>query len=1412
MGYSEDQPKGAKPGQRGLFRLDVLLLAFLLVGWSLIFTTATLGLQRSEQQWLSVGLVSEAAADYSAAPTGALRLARLDPEIIEAIKQDQLQQLATPTPSVAVLTTTPTPTATPTATPMIGSLFVSAGGPYEGEEGSSISLIAENTSVLGLIPGVISYFWDLDNDGQYDDANDASASVVFYDEGEYPISVQATDLLGRVDTDTTTIQVSNAPPLITMGQDIETGEGQEVAFAATANDPGHDLLFFEWDFDDGSPPVKDTLSPHHTYVNNELYTVRLQVKDNDGGVTEDFLTVNVGNLPPLVNAGPDQVTTEGSAVVLNGTATDPGKLDKLTYAWDLNYDGSTFIADWGNKTASTIYPDGPATIIAAFRARDNGGGEDIDTVKITVNNVPPVITSVSNDGPVGEGSSLSLTVSATDAGNDPLTFAFDWQDDGTFDTVGQPSAVSNIWYNQGEFTVRIRVDDGDGGQAFTTTTISTLNEPPIAIVNADSEQFEGSAVLFDASDSYDSGINDVLTYQWDFGDGSSASGVNASHVYADNKVYSATLTVTDDSDAVSTAAVGVSILNANPVANAGSDLIVDEGINVTLSFNGTATDPGTADILTYEWDFNYDGVSFNSEATGASPTHIFSIPDGPKDYIVALRVRDDDYPASTGETGEHIDTLKLTVKNLPPWNVSAGGPYLSTVSQPITLNGTAQDFIFDTLTYAWDLDNDGSFETPGQTALFVQSTPGLYPVKLRVRDEDGGEVIVSTQVNINALPTAVAVITPTTTLEGQLVAFDGSSSSDLDNDPLTYYWNFGDGSTATGITATHTYADNSVYTSTLTILDIDGGVATASVAVTTLNANPIANAGTDRVVSEAVSVNLVGAATDPGTADTLTYEWDFNYNSNNFDSEATGQSVSHTYADGPATYVVALRVRDDDYPYPTSGGGEIGENLDTLTVTVTNTPPLAEAGGPYPGVEGQSVTLSGSATDASADTLTYAWDLDNNGIFETPGQTVINTWLTGGLYTVALQVTDDDGGIDTDTASVDINFIPTAVAGGPYGGDEGVAITFNGNSSSDPDNDPLTYTWNFGDGSPPANGVNPTHTYADNGIYNVTLQVNDGQGGIATATTTATINNLSPTANAGPDQTTAEGATITLDGSASSDPGGGPPLNFAWDLDGDGQFDDASTATPSYSWSEPGVYTVALLVTDAGGLTSTDTAQITVTNLPPVANAGPDQTIAEGATVTLNGSGSNDPGGGSLTFAWDLDGDGQFDDANTATASNTWAEPGTFTVSLQVTDAQGLSSTDTVQVTVTNLQPSADAGPDPRPVSLNQTVTFDGGGSSDPGGGSLTFAWDLDNDGNFDDGSSQTVNYTWTITGSYTIILQVEDGDGGVGTDTVTVLVNGVLPLVWLPRAYGLLRRKRQGKRQGPKISKEEGDGDGRSF
>jgi len=188
------------------------------------------------------------------------------------------------------------------------------------------------------------------------------------------------------------------------------------------------------------------------------------------------------------------------------------------------------------------------------------------------------------------------------------------------------------------------------------------------------------------------------------------------------------------------------------------------------------------------------------------------------------------------------------------------------------------------------------------------------------------------------------------------------------------------------------------------------------------------------------------------------------------------------------------------------------------------------------------------------------------------------------------------GLVDADEAALPAvpNTSPVADADGPYTGTEDVAVTFDGSGSYDPDGDPLTYAWDFGDGAT-GTGINPTHVYTAGGTYTVTLVVNDGKVNSEPSTTTADITEVNdpPVADAAPDQTVIVDEVVTFHASGSYDIDG-TIIAYDWDF-GDGNTGTGVTTTHAYGMA--GTYTVILTVTDNGGLTDTDTVIVTVTEV-----------------------------------------------------------------------------------------------------------------------------------------------------------------------------------------------------------------------
>ncbi len=378
------------------------------------------------------------------------------------------------------------------------------------------------------------------------------------------------------------------------------------------------------------------------------------------------------------------------------------------------------------------------------------------------------------------------------------------------------------------------------------------------------------------------------------------------------------------------------------------------------------------------------------------------------------------------------------------------------------------------------------------------------------------------------------------------------------------------------------------------------------------------------------------------------------------------------------------------------------------------------------------------------------------------------------------------------------NDTPVANAGRDQGSIRpGDLITLNGSASSDPDGQPLTYSWSFT--SKPAGSTAaltnptssmPTFTLDLVGEYVVRLIVNDGMASSAPDSVIISTGNVAPVANAGPDQgDIAPGTVVTLNGSASSD-ANGDPLTYRWSLIGKpagstAALDDPTSPRPTFTIDRAGTYTAQLIVSD-GTLTDTDTVNISTVNVAPVANAGPDQANKTlGSLVTLNGSASSDANGDPLTYRWSLIGKpagstAALDDPTSPRPTFTIDRAGTYTAQLIVSDGT-LTDTDTVNISTVNVAPVANAGPDQANKTLGSLVTLNGSASSDANGDPLTYRWSLigkpaGSTAALDDPTSPRPTFTIDRAGTYTAQLIVSDGTL-TDTDTVNISTVNVAPV-----------------------------------
>lgn len=356
-----------------------------------------------------------------------------------------------------------------------------------------------------------------------------------------------------------------------------------------------------------------------------------------------------------------------------------------------------------------------------------------------------------------------------------------------------------------------------------------------------------------------------------------------------------------------------------------------------------------------------------------------------------------------------------------------------------------------------------------------------------------------------------------------------------------------------------------------------------------------------------------------------------------------------------------------------------------------------------------SVTLSGAGTDPEGQAMTYHWSRVSGpsaySIANASSAITTVSGLTEGQYVFRLEVIDAGGLTASDDVTVTVlpapNQAPVANAGNDISvtlPQNSVAITASG--SSDPDGSISLYNWVKISGPASytiSNAGSATATIGNltQGVYGIELTVTDDKGATDKDTVMITVNaapNQVPVANAGNDITiTLPQNSVSLNGTGSSDPDGSIS-SYSWvKISGPSSFaiSNATVASPLISNLTGGVYAMQLTVLDNSGAQSRDTVVVTVNaalNLPPVSNAGNDQTITLPVnSVTLSGASSTDADGSIAGYQWSqVSGPGASTLANaatvTATASNLIS--GTYYFQLLVRDNSGAEARDTVRVLV----------------------------------------------------------------------------------------------------------------------------------
>ncbi|MFC4406579.1 PKD domain-containing protein [Haloarchaeobius iranensis] len=424
--------------------------------------------------------------------------------------------------------------------------------------------------------------------------------------------------------------------------------------------------------------------------------------------------------------------------------------------------------------------------------------------------------------------------------------------------------------------------DGANGVAVAgdCPTYDASGTPPTASFTASpSSPTTRDTLSVDASGSTDSD-GTIASYEWEFGDGTTATGQTASHSYGQPGTYTVTLTATDDDGLTDSTTRTVTVRPAALL---------------------TAVQPNPDTLA------DNDGEFIAIEVDGPLNT---------TDWVV----RDDE--TGSGETSAELPAtadgrvwfVRNTTAFEQQWSVPAdvtlvefdpgGSGVLANGGEPLELVNTSNGQVIDEFAYGSASTSDGwSYAYGNATGVATRNGDGSGWYEDTDDPSDWSDVAETDF--FDPAPNASFTYAPSSPDTSDSVTFDATGSTVAA--PGSYEWDFGDGTTATGQSVTHSYGDNGTYTVTLTVTDTNGNSDTTTRSVQVDNVAPTAvpsSSPSDPTVADTVAFDA-GASDDDGSV--ASYEWAFGDGTPN----ATGGTPNHEYTE-PGTYTVTVTVTDDD--------------------------------------------------------------------------------------------------------------------------------------------------------------------------------------------------------------------------------------------------------------------------------------------------------------------------------------------------------------------------------------------------------------------------------------------------------------------------------------------------------------------
>lgn len=1214
---------------------------------------------------------------------------------------------------------------------------------------------SELVTFFNTTTGATSYSWNYgDGSAVVNTGSTAPLTHTYTSYGTYTVTMTATGANGCTTTTTLTVVFDK---FVSASFSVTLGEFSGcVPHTVTPNNASQNADQYVWNFGDGTPAVTTTsfIAPSHTYTVGGSYTISVVASNSCNSSTSTVGPITVVG-PPVINFTATPTLGCSPQTVTFGNTTT-GASPANNFYWDFG-NGNTL--NGVKFPPPQVYTQGTWTIMMIA---GNACGTDTMYRTIVVDTIPHAVMTANPT--VGCTPLTVVTTNASTGGG----LTYQWYIDGVF-TYTTPTIPNQVFTAPAgnaavTHTIRLIAINHCGTD---DTTVSIVVHPTVVAILAPTTSTicAGSTVTFTQSSR-----GDLLTYNWDFGNGNtSTSATPPAQTYATPGTYNVLLTVTGFCGTDTASAIVV--VNPIPVAPTVNPASICAGSTATL----TATAPGG----TYQW-YNaavagtllQTGASYTTPALGTTTTYyVQTTVLGCVSPRTAVTVTVNITPVAPTALGATIcagSTATLTATapggTYEWYNAASGGTllqtgasyttpalaasttyYVQTTSAGCTSPRTAVTVTVNPIpaaptvapvgictgntatltatapggTYEWYdaavagtlLQTGASYTTPVLTATTT------YYVQTTVLGCTSPRTAVT--VTVNPIPVADIVPDVSAGCAGLVVNFNNNSTLGG-----TYTWSFAGATPATS--ALYSPPPITFSTAGTQMVFITVSVSGCVMRDTTyISIAPLPTpAFTLTPIAGCSPVTTVINNTSGVTAGD-TYDWDFDNGTTSILQNPPSQTYTTTSVD--SIYTIQLVI---------SAANGCSDSV-AHTVTVHPNPIAAFTPSSDTVCANTVINFVNSSVGAS----TYQWTFGD--ATSSTAASPSHTYPTPNNYTTQLISTTAFGCVDTVQQLIVVDTVPTA---GFTNTIEcfGFATQFTNTSIGSI----VNWSWNFGDGSPLSNAVNPTHSYPANGTYNATLTVTNVFGCTHSVIHAVIVNAVPVAAFANSTACFGQATTFT-------DQTTGTPIGWNWD------FGDATPTSalqhPTHTFAAAGTYNVTLIASGGSGCSDTISHTITV-NPVPTANFT-FASVCANDTMFFNSTSLGAPN----TFTWNF-GDGFSDNTNNSSPTHVYTTAGTYNVTL-IAGYAATGCTNSITIAVTAFPLTVPNFTSTTPC-LNVATAFTDATTNTP----TQWTWNFGDGSAFD--NTQNPTHTYAAPATYAVTLVTQNIFGCVDSVTINTTVN----------------------------------------